>query len=213
MKSNAAVQRLVSPAYPQRERGLVLFVALIVMVVMSLAGLALIRSIDTTNLVIGNLAFRQSSILAANFAVEDAGTGLFSSVDPAGTGQIPDLTQDWPQWNYFATYQKSDDPRGVPAQVQKASNFTLTRVLNDGLVNGVAGTNNTIRYVIERMCTATGPAAANTCDMMPPKQAPGDTINDNPAIPLPKIPFYRVTIRVDGPPKTNTVSFVQAMLR
>lgn len=206
MKSNAVVQRRVSPTYPQNERGLVLFVALIVMVVMSLAGLALIRSIDTTNLVIGNLAFRQSSILAANFAVEDAGTGLFSSVDPAGTGQIPDLTQDYPQWNYYAWRQGGEDTRGVPTQLQKKSNFGLTRVLSDG-------TDNQVRYVIERMCLAPGVATPGNCDMMPPKQSYGDTVNENPALPLPRVPFYRVTIRVDGPQKSNTVSYVQAMLR
>ena len=47
----------------RHQRGVVLFIALIVMVAMSLAAIALIRSVDTTNILIGNLAFRQSSIL------------------------------------------------------------------------------------------------------------------------------------------------------
>ena len=41
----------------RRERGVVLFVALIAMVVMSLAGVALIRAVDTSGSVAGNLAF------------------------------------------------------------------------------------------------------------------------------------------------------------
>ena len=64
-----------TPAPRDNQRGVVLFIALIVMVAMSLAAIALIRSVDTTTTVIGNLAFRQASILPANFAVEDAAAG------------------------------------------------------------------------------------------------------------------------------------------
>jgi hypothetical protein len=49
--------------------------------------------------------------------------------------------------------------------------------------------------------------------MIAPKQSPGATINDPSAAILIQQPFYRVTVRVDGPQGTNTVSFVQAMLR
>jgi len=49
--------------------------------------------------------------------------------------------------------------------------------------------------------------------MAPPKQPPGTTINDPSAGLDLKQVFYRVTVRVDGPPGTNTVSFAQAMLR
>jgi hypothetical protein len=47
--------------------------------------------------------------------------------------------------------------------------------------------------------------------MMPPKQNPGTTVHDESTATLTPIPFYRVTIRVDGP--QNTTSFLQAMLR
>ena len=54
------------------------------------------------------------------------------------------------------------------------------------------------------------------CDMLPPKQNPGTTVHDCSVDPggcpkLNPIPFYRVTIRVDGP--QNSTSFLQAMLR
>ena len=75
----------------RRQRGVVLFIALIVMVAMSLAAIALIRSVDTTNLVIGNLAFRQASILPANFAVEQAAAALFADVNPTG---VPTIRSD-----------------------------------------------------------------------------------------------------------------------
>ncbi len=66
----------------RRQRGVVLFIALIVMVAMSLAAIALIRSVDTTNILIGNLAFRQASILPANLAVEQAAAALFTDSAP-----------------------------------------------------------------------------------------------------------------------------------
>ena len=58
-----------------RERGVVLFVALVAMVVLSLAGVALIRTLDTSTSVAGNLAFRQASIAPINNAVERSAEG------------------------------------------------------------------------------------------------------------------------------------------
>jgi len=198
---------------PARERGVVLFIALIVMVAMSLAAIALMRSVDTTSAVIGNLAFRQASILPANYAIEDAAAGLFNDANPAFVARIPDVRVDTPTQNYYATHNQAwDDQYGIPQPLQtKAAAAALPRKQTDG-----AG--NTVTYVTERMCNPNAPnipadqsAAGSWCDMMPPKQSPGTTINDPMAALLAAQPFYRVTVRVDGP--TNTVSFLQAMLR
>jgi Tfp pilus assembly protein PilX len=204
-----------APIGNSHQRGVVLFIALIVMVAMSLAAIALMRSVDTTSAVIGNLAFRQASILPANYGIEDAAAGLFNDANPANLARIADVRVDTPAQNYYATHSQAagwDDQYGVPQPLQtKAAAAALTRSQADG-----AG--NTITYVIERMCNPNAPvipadkSAANTwCDMMPPKQSPGTTINDPMAAILSAQPFYRVTVRVDGP--QNTVSFAQAMLR
>ena len=199
----------------RRQRGFVLFIALIVMVAMSLAAIALIRSVDTTNILIGNLAFRQSSILPANMAVEQAAAALFPEAAPTGVPAIADPTADLPAENYFASWQNSDDARGVPTLLQTRTNAAaLTKTLDaqDNANANVAVANRTVvRYMIERMCLAAGPAKASNCDMMPPKQNPGTTVHDESTATLTPIPFYRVTIRVDGP--QNTASFLQAMLR
>ena len=63
MPMPASIRRI---AAPRAQRGVVLFIALIAMVVMSLAGVALIRSVDTTGSVAGNLAFREASTPAVN---------------------------------------------------------------------------------------------------------------------------------------------------
>jgi Tfp pilus assembly protein PilX len=204
-----------APIRNARQQGVVLFIALIVMVAMSLAAIALMRSVDTTSAVIGNLAFRQASILPANYGIEDAAAGLFNDANPANVARIPDVRVDTPAQNYYATHSQAagwDDQYGVPQPLQtKAAAAALARTQADG-----AG--NTVTYVTERMCNPNAPvipadkSAANTwCDMMPPKQSPGTTINDPMAALLSAQPFYRVTVRVDGP--QNTVSFAQAMLR
>ncbi len=54
---------------PLRQRGAVLLIALIVLVAMTLAGIAMMRSVDTGILVSGNMAFRQSATLAADAGI------------------------------------------------------------------------------------------------------------------------------------------------
>lgn len=199
---------LLKTALPARQRGVVLFVALIVMVALSLAAIALIRSVDTTTTVIGNLAFRQASILPANMAVEEATAALFQDADIAHTIRIPDRDNNFAAENYLASWQNSDDARGIPAQLQKRSAFTQTKMLVDN--SFPTGPQTEVRYVIERMCVATGQPTKANCNLLPPLGPFGTTVGDS-SIPLPSVPYYRVTIRVDGP--QNTASFVQAMLR
>ena len=61
------------------ERGVVLFIALLVMVALSLAGIALIRSADTATIVAGNLAFKQAAAAAVDRSVEQAVAGAVRS--------------------------------------------------------------------------------------------------------------------------------------
>jgi len=185
----------------RRERGVVLIITLIMLVVMSLAGIAVVRSVDATSAVAGNLALRQASIEPANLAVENAAAALFADATKAAVA-IPDPTADFLSQNYFAARQPGEDGRGVPLKLQEKSNFDLPLVLSDG-----AG--NEIRYVIERLCIAAGAATPGNCETMLPAPATGGTVGEE-TLALPRTPFYRVTIRVDGP--QNSASFVQAML-
>jgi hypothetical protein len=196
------------PALWRRQGGVVLFIALIVMVALSLAAIALVRSVDTTNAVVGNLAFRMASILPGNLAVETAAAALFPDADIASVAHIPDKTNDLPAENYFASWQNSDDPlTGVPSVLQKKSTaYALAKTLSD------ATTKTDIAYVIERMCQNPGDPAdpGAKCELLVSNISPGTTVGDT-QINVPPSPYYRVTIRVDGP--QNTASFLQAMLR
>ncbi len=76
-------------------------------------------------------------------------------------------------------------------------------------------TNVEVRYVIERVCTADAKDKAptiGTCDLLPPKVSPAGTDNETKRIPLPVIPHYRVTTRVDVP-NTNATTIAQTFLR
>ncbi len=197
------------PVPSRRQDGIVLIVALIVMVALSLAGVALVRSVDTTTAVVGNLAFRQAALLPANLAVEEASAALFKDVAKTGVALIADKTADLPAQNYFASFQPEDPtkyPHGVPDQLKQLKNYTLPRVLYADKDNYFE-----VRYMIERSCTGAGPALPGNCDMMAPKQVPGTTVGEGAPPVLPQIPFYRLTVRVDGP--KNTTAFLQAMLR
>src|SRR4029434_10585493 len=101
----------------RRQRGIVLFIALIVMVAMTLAAIALIRSVDTTNTAVGNLAFRQSSILPANYAVETAVASLFVEAYNGGP-KVTDPTKDDTNVNYYSTFKRTDNKIGVPKDLQ-----------------------------------------------------------------------------------------------
>ena len=204
MTTRAARSRSRRPA---REGGIVVFVALIAMVLLSLAAVALMRSVHTNTLVVGNLAFRQAAVSLSTAAVEKAVYDLFP---PTRTIADPN-NHDIPR-NYYAFRQGGEDANGIPVALQGANPPPAypggAQVVTD------AATGNTVRYVIERMCIAASlgkPAAPNECEMIPPKQAYAKEAQLKKGIPLPKIPYYRMTVRVDGP--GNSVSFSQAMLR
>ena len=219
-----------------RQRGVVLFIALIVMVAMSLAAVALIRSVDTSTQVIANLAFRQASIVLANWAIENASSALFAQY---GGPRIADITTDLPAENYYGVHNLKgahgcggnsadgihwDDQNGVPCPLQNKNNGA-------GLLAGFPPdlSGNKVSYVVERMCnpdpTLTNPQRPDGtdpnkpkdstqlgwCDVISPKGGGCHEINGQCVFDFPPMAYFRVTVRVDGP--KNTVSFVQTMLR
>ena len=104
----------------RRQRGIVLIIALVVMVAMALAGVALVRSVDTTTSVVGNLAFRQASILPSNLAVEHAVAALFES------NVIADREADLVAQSYFAKQQPGDDVTVTIERNGQTSDITVT---------------------------------------------------------------------------------------
>ena len=154
-----------------RERGIVVFIALIAMVVLSLAAVALIRAIDTNSSVVGNLAFRQAANALINTAVEKAADDLFFQQT------IADTTNNDPSHNFYATIQGGEAATGVPAVLQ--GNGGAPPPTYPGAFQTITDNNssNTARWVIERLCSVTGDPLVNIgkCDVMIPKVSHGKT--------------------------------------
>ena len=52
--------------YRNKQQGVVLVIALIALMAISLAGVALMRSVDSSNVVSGNIAFNEAAIQMAD---------------------------------------------------------------------------------------------------------------------------------------------------
>lgn len=196
-----------------RQRGIVVFVALIAVVLLSLAAVGLMRSVHTNTLVVGNIAFRQAAQSMSSAAIERAIFDMF-----APTKTIADLRNNDLGRNYYAVLQPNQDQHGIPQALQGGSLTSAPPLYPAGgqiIRDKVGGVDAYVAYyVIERMCDpdAIGKDANGIdCEMIPPKQSPGKETLIKKGIPLPRIPYYRMTVRVDGP--GNSVAFSQAMLR
>jgi len=191
---------------PRNQHGVILFIALIVLVAMSLAGIALMRSVDTNVLIAGNLAFRQGTTLAADRGIEDAKTWLAAN---AGTT----LFSDQPVPYYWANWQSGVDLVGIGSA---ADDYNWNQANNLGADAG----SNEVRYVIHRLCTTAGdPSGAGTSCVKASVAAGSGSSGSgtkgavgygSAALPGISNTYYRVTVRVTGP--RNTVSYVQAVL-
>ena len=177
-------------AKPAKQRGVVLFISLIALVALTLAGIALMRAIDTGNVIAGNIAFKQGALQASDTGVEAALTALpgiiSSSLDTNITGQ------------YFATMQ-TVDTKGIPTTINWSSVSKTT----------VSGYD--VQYVIDRLCQGPTPVTnvQNNCFAEAPlgggsKKGNAVVFSSSAAV------YYRVTVRVTGP--RNTVSMVQSIL-
>jgi type IV pilus assembly protein PilX len=196
---------------PRRERGAILFIALIVLVAMSLAGIALMRSVDTNVLIAGNLAFRQGATSAGDWGVESARIWM--------TGNLAVLEQDQPDGApfYFANWQENLDLLGINPKM-KPYGWDTTEPMDLGF--DTAG--NQVKYVIHRLCGRAGPVMQSDPPVMCVKSALSaaqgpSTPDSNRVKPMDDgnqaaqgVALYRVTVRVTGP--RNTVSYVQAVL-
>jgi len=198
-------------AAPGTQKGVVLFIALIAMVVMSLAGVALIRAVDTSGSAAGNIAFREASITAVNYAIEQAVNWMYVSklIDP----ELPvDVAH-----HYYGKLQPGELANGVPA-VLGGTYTAMTLAYPFGAANVYPTTNAEIRSVIERICSSAAAPfpldlAGKTqyCDQQPPNVSVAKTSMKLKGPTLPLVPLYRVTVRVDLP-GTNTSTYAQAML-
>lgn len=192
----------------RKQGGVVLPITLIVLVAMTLAAVAMMRSVDTSSVIAGNLAFRQSATASGDNGVEAAIVWL-----KANNGA---LTQDSPANGYYATRQDALDMTGNrSAATSDNLNWGSSSAVKSLAVDSAG---NQVAYVIHRMCDSAGPLNSATCStqqgikegsskgssrqMQSYQEGAWDDVSNR--------GYYRITARVTGP--RNTTSYVQAVV-
>lgn len=187
-----------------RQTGVVLVITLIVLVAMTLAAIALVRSVDTTNVIAGNLAFKQATVNSSDQATEAAVAWLEKNGNALFTNNAPN--------GYTATEQQ-------PAANQSWDNFWNNTIAPANLAvcwptncnPDAAG--NVVRYTIHRLCGATGaPGTIGVnCSYSPTTYVITSSLGSGTVV-LNSVNqiYYRITIQVTGP--RNTVSYAQAVV-
>lgn len=203
------------PRCRHAQQGVVLFIALMSLVVMSLAAVALIRSVDTNSQITGNLAFRQTATISSSYGIE-------SMADTLGAQPFVNAnTSDRPN-GYYAV---CNDPILGAADCSSA-NLTLDSTWVPGTTSrlatgvgistgtpGIDAFGNTVQYIVERMCNTAGAPTPASCLLAAVGSDPGGPPCHYPSCApetLNNTPIYRVTVRVSGP--KNTVNYIQAFL-
>lgn len=189
------------------QHGVVLFIALIALVAMSLAAVALVRSVDTSTIIAGNLAFKQSATTSGDRGLESAITWL------AATSTANAAIDPWK----IATHplNVTNASMGYYANASPALSLTADSTWASGSSRdaGTDATGNSIRYIVQRMCRNANQVISETNCLFGSSNADdGEKLAGEPY----KLssdtasPMYRITARSTGP--RNTVSYIQAFV-
>ena len=213
----------------RRQRGISLFIVLIAIVLLMFAATTLIRSIDTSTLVTGNLAFKQTALASADAATQSAITWLNSQTgtalqtgndaagysatsadncDLAGTRTPTDLTDDV---NWSGNASSTSPNCNMDAYVLAtgttgiATGYTAAYVINrmcnvEGDPNATFGSDGTTPMICAKYVSATGGIGSTQVGAQYGRTALSGAAQH----------YYRITVRVLGP--RGTVRFTQAFV-
>ena len=192
----------------RRQRGVVLFVAMIVLVVMALAGVAMVRQSGSGLSIAGNLAFKQSATSAGDFGTE---TALSWWLPLRGTAA---LDFDVPAEGYYSNWGAGGTPRlsGDPSTYDW-NTLAKKVVVDDGTRAG-----NQVSYIIERLCLNAGmnpEDPTQICVRTPPTGGMSKSTTTQ-HYPMSDgedrfLVHYRISTQIIGPKRT--LSYIQVMVR
>ena len=157
----------------RRQTGIALIVALLALVAITLATLALTRSVGTGLEIAGNMAFKESATIANDVAVTYATTWLSNSVatNPSVVNTSNAATAYYANWmtgcDFTGNRTPTDhsDDAGWPAPLAVAAGTNCTDPQHTGTPTGQAMAVPTgmpagysAAYIVSRMCFCDGPA-------------------------------------------------------
>lgn len=209
---------------PHSQAGVVLFFTLIALLAITLSAIALVRSMDTSVIAVGNLAFRESAVVGSDKAIEAARTWLLSQ-------SLTSLDNDMPGSGYYSnTPTNTSTSSGITVDLttRMTENDTMDDVSWDAssgswkafvMNNGAADANtgNKYAYIVNRLCREKGKSVNdplqscldwNVGSSSYQSKSGGKYGQQNLSSSL--VVHYLISVRVDGP--KNTVSYVQAVI-
>ncbi len=201
-------------AAKSEQRGIVLIFALITLVILLIGAVAISRSINASQFAIGNIGFKRDLTNQGERALQIA-------LDAVRTGGalavVTARNTDLQSANYKATLLPTN-AQGIPNALLSDTDFAAVGVTSNDITITDMGVK--IRYVIDRMATATGNCSTSICTManqtvfgggssewINSQTNSGAANNANPSA-VPQQPIYRITLRVTG--VRNTLSFFQS---
>ncbi len=168
------------------QRGASFLVVLVLLSVMLLAVASLARMAETTTLAANNIASKDAAIGAAELGLARAYRKL---ADEADTGSAMD--EDIAGW-YLSTHSPvNDSPEGLPT-------------FNWGSASAIKDHQNSVRFVVQRLC-ATAPATNKNTQCMVRRAWAGDSgkVGVEALESIPGVQ-YRITVQVTGPKEALT---------
>jgi len=195
------------------QRGVTLIFALIALVILLIGAAAMVRSMSTSMLNAGNYGFKRDLGNQGERAVDF----VLNQIDTGALGSETAREQSNTALNYSATFRDRNNAQGVPLALLSDAEFATVGVASNDLVQADMGI--TIRYLVERMSSQSGPVDASTAILSDAPSLSADSLtpvenNTSPGAGGPQVGaaprkvIYRLSLRVSGP--RNTQSFFQA---
>lgn len=208
-----------------RQRGASLLFAMVTVVALSLASVALIRSVDTGTTILGNLSFKQDTLMAADeatrLAIQWLQTQQTNAPDSLNTTQrsLGYWAQLVPELDPTSTSKSGTrvviDWNGDGCQSQRGPQPTdCLPATRQPLANQI-----TARYLIMRLCSESGSSTSGTNQCPRPLNASslvigerGEINSQNPVRPgsSATLQYYRILVRAQG--ARNTVSTTETLV-
>jgi len=175
------------------QQGMALLLVLVVLAITLLAGMGVLKAVQTGNALAGNFSFRQVALQASDRAVSDALDEIANRVaGGAGNSAVAN--------RYLAVVDGTVNALGVPASID----WTAVSCADEkgALIADCAQDDGSFRvqYVVERRCAA-NPDLANIADIRARceyEPSPASVSAATTAL------RYRVLIRVRGPRGTES---------
>lgn len=178
------------------QQGVVLFIALIVLVAMSLAGVALWRSIGTGVLIAGNIAMQRGAVTSSDAGIENARAWLMTQTPAVlNTTQARGYVSNWDErfdattfdWNNLGSTPSGPDAAGFTTQY---------------VVHRLCSLPNAGHNAPNQQCLTVSVAGGSS----------GRVTGSYGIMPLSGTTYiyYRITARALGP--RNTVSYTQSIM-